>query len=242
MGTVIPEMTIHYARTRAAIHVPDVVRVSQLRRVVRPLEMDPAYFYEAGATPTNSIPGSALFIVGTISTFGSPLDFLDASDPSKDYTFYVHGMLSNGTTPTPAPPLGNFYTTTYTDGVIEVYEGTPRDAVFDPNPPNANVPSTFTNGTLILSGTISGLYWQSNDFTNFNSGNAEGHILWSGGLYFPLMSKGGTECPSLFTGGTTWLPSLNIAGYLFRHDCKIDLECPTPAKESTWGRVKKLYR
>jgi hypothetical protein len=33
-----------------------------------------------------------------------------------------------------------------------------------------------------------------------------------------------------------------IEGYLFRHDGKIDLDCPTPAKSSTWGRLKALYR
>jgi hypothetical protein len=31
-------------------------------------------------------------------------------------------------------------------------------------------------------------------------------------------------------------------GYLFRHDGKIDLDCPTPARTGTWGKVKALYR
>ena len=206
------------------------------------IDWDPAYFYEPGATPTHSIPGSPLAIVGTISAFGPPLDFLNASDPSKDYTFYVHGMISNGTTQSPFPPFGNFYTTTYTPGIIEVYEGTPRNAVFDPNPPNLNVPSTFTDGALILYGTISNLFWESNDFSTFKSGSAEGHIIWTGGLYLPNVSPSGIPCPSLFTGGTTWIPNLMIDGYLFRHDGKMDLDCPTGTRGATWGRLKTLYR
>ncbi len=206
------------------------------------IDWDPAYYYEPGATPTHSNAGAPLAIVGVISAFGPPLGFLNANDPSKDYTFYVHGMISNGTVTTPFPPYGNFFTTTYSPGLIEVYEGTPRNSVFDPNPPNANVPSTFTDGTLILSGTISGLYWESNDFSAFKSGNSEGHIVWTGGLYLPQVSPSGIPCPSLFTGGTTWMPNLMIDGYLFRHDGKMDLDCPTPARNATWGRLKTLYR
>lgn len=220
-----------------------LVCAAPLAAVAGPIiDWDPAYFYESGATPTNSVPGSQLFVVGTISAFGPPLGFLNANDPSKDYTFYLHGMISNGTVPTPFPPFGAFYTTTYTGGLIEIYEGTPRDAVFDPNPPNANVPSTFTNGTLLLSGTVSNFYWQSDNFTAYNTGNAEAHLTWTGGTLFSYVSPGGASCPSLFTGGTTWYPPVMIPGYLFRHDGKIDLECPTQTRSSTWGRVKALYR
>lgn len=205
------------------------------------IDWDPAYFWEPGATFSNSIPGNQMQIVGTISAFGPPLQFLNANDPTKDYTFYVSGLISNGTT-TIGAPGSQFYLTTYNGGTISIYEGTPRDAVFDPNPPNANVPSTFTNGTLLLTGTISGFYTQTNDFTAFNTGNAEGTITWTGGTLFPYVSHSGEPCPSLFTGGATWYPPVMIAGYLFRHDGKIDVDCPSPTKSSTWGRVKSLYR
>ena len=204
------------------------------------MDWDPAYFYEPGATPSNSIPLSELKIVGIISAFGPPLAFLDATDLTKDYTFYLYGLISNGTA-TIGPPATEFYITTYTGGTIEVYEGTPRDAVFDPNPPNLNVPSTFVNGTLILSGTVSNFFTQTNNFTPNMTGNAEGDITWTGGSLIGHVG-GANPCPALFTGGMTWLPSVNIAGYLFRHDGKIDHECPTPSRSSTWGRMKSLYR
>lgn len=208
------------------------------------IDWDPAYFYTttSGVTATNSPPGATLFIVGTVSAFGPPLTFLNANDPSKDYTFYLDGLTSLGTTPTPIPPLGTAYVTTYTTGSIELWEGTPRDAVFDPNPPNANVPSTFRNSTLLLSGTISNFYTQTNDFSQFSTGNAEGKVTWTGGTLLSAISEGDHPCPSLFTGGLSWHPGVLIAGYLFLHDGKIDLDCPTPAHSSTWGRVKALYR
>jgi hypothetical protein len=231
-----------WVRARAAAMLACLL-IAAAPAVAGPIvDWDPAYFYEAGATPINSSPGGQLFIVGTISNFGPPLNFLNASDPSKDYTFYVHGMISTGTVPTPVPPLGTYYTTNYTGGVIDIYEGTPRDAVFTPLPPNGDVPSTFINGTLILTGSVSNFYWVSNNFTAFDNGNAEGNITWTGGTLFSFISPQGQPCPSLFTGGTTWLPSLMIPGYLFRHEGKLDLDCPSPTRNSTWGRVKSLYR
>ena len=208
------------------------------------IDWDPAFFYvdPAGATPTNSPPGTQLFIVGNVSVFGPPLNFLNANDPTKDYTFYIYGLTSLGTTPTPVPPLGTAYLASYDSGVFELYEGTPRDAAFDPNPPNANVPSTFTNGKLLLSGTIDNFYTQTNNFSGFQTGNAEGTITWTGGNLLSYVTEGGESCPTLFTGGLSWADGVMPEGYLFRHDGKVDLDCPTPARTSTWGKIKTLYR
>ena len=204
------------------------------------IDWDPAFFYEPDAIPTHSIAGREMKIVGVISAFGTPLDDLNANIQTLDYTFYISGLISEGTSPPIGPPGTQFYITTYTGGTIEIYEGTPKDAVFTPNPPNADVPSKFTDGTLLLSGTVSGFYTQTNDFTPFDTGNAECWITWTGGSRLADMAV--ENCPDLFTGGITWYPSVMIDGYLFRHDGKIDHECPTPARSSTWGRIKKLYR
>ncbi len=205
------------------------------------IDWDPAYFYEPGATFNNSIVNSEMKIVGIISAFGPPLQFLDANDLTKDYTFYVYGLISNGTA-TIGPPATEFYITTYSAGTIEVYEGTPRDAVFDPNPPNPNVPSTFVNGTLLLSGTVNDFFTQTNNFSQYMVGNAEANITWTGGSLIGHVGGEANPCPALFTGGITWLPSVSIPGYVFRHDGKTDHECPTPTRSSTWGRMKALYR
>ncbi len=205
------------------------------------IDWDPAYFYEAGATPTNSIPGSELKIVGIISAFGPPLDFLDASDPTREYTFYASGLISQGTVPN-GPPATTVYTTNYLGGTIQIYEDLTPEASFDPNPPNAGVPGDFQDGTLLLSGSFTSFLTATNNFTAFQTGNAEGGIVWTGGTLLPFMESGGLPCPGLLTGGMTWKPSVMIAGYLFRHDGKIDLNCPSDTKATTWGKIKTLYR
>ena len=202
------------------------------------VDWDPAYFWEPGATPISSLPGGQLKIVGTVSAFGGPLTFLNANMPAKEYTFYVYGLTSTGTV-----PIVPFYVTAYTGGTIEIYEDSTPDAVFDPFPPNANVPSTFIDGTLILSGNMSNFNTQTNTITLHQTGNAEGDIAWTGGSLIALVGNGvGGTCPAIFTGGLTWSPDVLIPGYLFRHDGKIDHECPTPNTPSTWGRIKTLYR
>jgi hypothetical protein len=207
------------------------------------IDWDTAQYIEAGATPTNSIPGAELHIVGLVSGFGPPLDFLNANIPAREYTLYAHSLISMGTTSL-GPPSTTFYTTPYAGGVIEIYEDLTPDASFDANPPNAGVPADFTDGVLILSGVFMSLYTETNNFTMFNIGHSEGNILWTGGLYLPLMRPKGSDepCPGLYTGVLTWRPDVLEPGYLFRHDGKIDFNCPVPARPTTWGAVKSLYR
>ena len=206
------------------------------------IDWDPAHAWQAGATATNLPAGGEFHMVGTISQFGPPLDFLDAGDPTVEYTFHVHGLISGGTLAS-GPPSMTVYTTNFVDGAIEVYFDSSPDASFDPNPPNAGVPGDFTDGTLLLSGIFTSFVVQTNNFTLYDTGNIEGGIAWTGGsLLNDLDVNGDGPCPGLFTGGATWYPPVLISGYLFRHDGKIDLQCPVPARTSTWGRVKALYR
>ena len=67
---------------------------------------------------------------------------------------------------------------------------------------------------------------------------AEGALNWTGGTLVERL----VGCTGLFTGGMTWRPSVVIPGYLFRHDGKMDAQCPTPTNGTTWGRIKSLYR
>jgi len=208
------------------------------------VDWDPIYTWEAGATPTNSPLGGDFFGVGTVSSFGFPLDFLNANiiAGTHEYTIYLYGLDSQGTDPPIGPPLMQFYVTNYNGGVIEIYEDAALDADPGINPPNATVPSTYTNGTLILQGVFSDFYTQTNNFTANQTGNMEGHLSWVAGSLLDDVSQGGQPCPSLFTGGITWRTDIIPEGYIFRHDGKIDLNCPTATEPSTWGRVKSQYR
>jgi hypothetical protein len=209
------------------------------------IDWDPAYTWEGGATAISSVADSEFKMVGTISAFDVPFEILNANDPTKQYTFYVHGLISLGTVTTVYDATHTTYQTNYTGGSIEVYEdvGPVSVATFDPNPPNATVPANFINGNLILSGNFTSFVVQANNFTAFDVGNIEGNITWTGGSLLPRTETiGGIPCPGLFTGGSTWYPPVLIPGYIYRHDGKIDLQCPTAAKHSTWGNIKALYR
>jgi len=209
------------------------------------IDWDPAYCWQPGATFDNMPSGGIMQVVGTVSLFGPPLDFLNATMPATEYTFYVNGLTSLGTTAT-GPPSTTIYTTFFTGGTINLYADPTPDAVFAPDPPNAQVPSTFTDvPPPILSGHFTNFLVTTNNFTTFKVGSIEGNILWDGGTLIDFFKgAGGVTCPGLFTGGATWntSPGIGIPGYLFRHDGKIDLQCPTPTVKSSWGRVKQLYR
>ena len=208
------------------------------------IDWDPAYVYGPGAAVGVVPPGSELRGVGIVSLFDGPLGFLDANDPNKEYTFIFRGLISQPTLVQGIPAI-QFYTTNYNGGIFELYEGTPRNSSFAPNPENAIVPSTFQDGTLLLSGVFTSFYVQTNNFTQSQSGNMEGNILWNGGSLLPILNGGsGQACPGLFTGGITWntAPGVGIPGYAFRHDGKIDLNCPTPSSSKTWGQIKSKYR
>lgn len=199
-------------------------------------DWDPAFFYMPGATFNNMPAGQEMHVVGIISAFGPPFEDLNAMIGPNEYTFHAHGLISLGT------GGGPFYTTNFVGGSIEIYEDTSPDASFDPNPPNAGVPGDFQDGTPILTGNFTSFVVQTNSITTFMTGNAEGTIQWTGGTLYERMLQNGEPCPGLFTGGLTWYPPVMIPGYLFRHDGKIDHNCAVPARSSTWGQIKQLYR
>ena len=215
-------------------------------RAIGPIiDWDPAYMWQAGATPTNMPAGGVMHFVGTVSVFGPPLDFLNATMPATEYTFSGDGLVSLGTI-TFGPPATQIYSTSYTGGTIQVFADPTPDAVFAPFPPNAQVPSTFENDPPpILVGSFTRYVVTTNNFTAFQTGNIDGDINWTGGTLIDKMrGPSGAICPGLFTGGITWntAPGIGIPGYLFRHDGKIDLQCPTPTRKSTWGVLKQLYK
>lgn len=198
------------------------------------IDWDPAYGWQVGGTPTNLPAGGEFKMVGIVSAFDAPFGDLNAADPTREYTFVMYGLISQGTVAI-GPPATTFYETHFTGGTFELYEDLTPESSFAPFPPNI---ANFTDGTLLLSGSFTSFFVQSNNFTAFQTGNIEGAITWSGGTLVDRLEG----CTGLFTGGMTWRPSVVIPGYLFRHDGKMDAQCPTPANGSTWGRIKSLYR
>jgi hypothetical protein len=200
-----------------------------------------------------SNPGSFLNAVGIVDDFAGPLSVLEPVPAGTEYTYWMTNLISQGTVITPGG-FANTYRTVYATGGagpnILLFTG-PTNASFGTNPPNATVPSTFNDGSLVLSGSFQQLtvtFIRRNSDQVVLSGNADSGTpsiangVFNGGSALALVSSNGQPCPFRVTGG--WLAKAGSfpAGFTAHFDGKIDIDCPTPALESTWGRVKGQYR
>lgn len=210
-----------------------------------------AFAYETNYTAAtfNSAAGSQLNVVGIVSVFCSPLNGLNPSDPAKEYTFIFTNLTSAGTVTTPLAGGSTRYQTNYGNGTFALYEGSPRNAPtaaggMPPNPPNADVPSKFTDGTLILSGTLTNFITTITKFsTGTYSTSFRSDYQFTGGTMYNLVSNTGTGLLSgvwCAAGSSTGLCTLP-AGYSSHPNGKFD-QPTTNSQSSTWGAIKQLYR
>ncbi|MEP7027201.1 MAG: hypothetical protein ABI960_01275 [Candidatus Eisenbacteria bacterium] len=239
---------LRLALTAALVVVP----VSAFAQTGTVIDWGPdCYAWETGYNPVTHIsaPGSQMSIVGIVNQFVGPLGSINPNTPGTEYTFYISGFTTAAGTAISAGGTLSVYTTNYSGGTITIWQNSPRNAAFGTNPPNGTVPSTFTDGTLFLSGTIPSLkvaVTRFNSNGNWLSGNADSgdppNGTWTGGSALESVSAGGHPCPWRLTGGWDMKPSDVLAGYTTQFDGKIDLNCPTAATSSTWGAIKSQYR
>lgn len=209
-----------------------------------------AYETSYSVTTYLSAAGSQMTIVGLITQFGPALSFLNPSDPNKEYTFVMSGLLSKGTLTSTNGPT-NFYDTDYDStkaAVFAIYEGSPRNApsttaAWVANPfGGAVVPANFQDGTLILSGDLCGFHTNIAKTGSIVSGSFRANYHVTGGTLYPFIA--GTEA---LLGGL-WCPqaSSNLctpANYTAHPNGKFDASgATTPVTRSTWGKLKQIYR
>lgn len=201
-----------------------------------------------------SNPGSLLNAVGIVDDFAGPLASLEPIPAGREYTYLLWKLVSAGTQITPGG-FANTYRTVYnttssSSNNLQIWTS-PTNALFAPNPVNPAVPSTFIDGSLVLSGMFQQLtvtFIRRNSDQLVLSGNADSGTpsvangVFDGGSALPLVSVGTRPCPFRVTGG--WLARAGSfpAGFSAHFDGKIDIDCPTPAETSTWGRIKGEYR
>lgn len=131
---------------------------------------------------------------------------------------------------------------TYTIGTIGLYEdpllgGTP--GTFGVNPPNATAPSSFLDGTLLLGGDVDnfGLTLNLDDGT----GNFTGDVHFNAGTQVGNIPPGATRVytfAGLTSGSTAEVPE----GYVHQVTGEIKIELPVQNENTSWGRMKALYR
>lgn len=199
----------------------------------------------------HSNPGSQLSVVGKITLFCTPFADLNASDPTKEYTLLLTNLVSNGTVHTVVFGTGMKHETLYSGGDFLIYEDTTPDAptlaTLSPNPPNAQVPARFVDGSIILSGSLSGFdvtvtRQPTGSYNHSFRANYQFTGPVAGTYYNRVVGTGqgllnGTWCHSGSANGLCALP----AGYTAQPNGKFDLPT-TAAQTSTWGNIKQLYR
>jgi hypothetical protein len=189
--------------------------------------------YEPGfVMPFNSQNGAELTIVGRIQTFQNPLNG-NVPSAGVEYTFVFDQLISNGV----ETDNGAQWVINYTGGRFRVFEDNTPDRVYTANPPNATVPSTFTDGTLILEATVSNFRTLSNKFTN--GGNYGADLYFTGGTQLALL---GTERCGNLTNSLWNRTGILTTGYIRSADGHVNVvACAVPAENSTWGGIKARH-
>jgi len=178
-------------------------------------------------------PGSGYIGLGTVPFLFAPLV---SNTTLNEYTFVIQGL-----SPTSMIPVGSMEIVNYSTGTVTIYEdaklgGTTAD--YGTNPPNATVPTTFTDGTPIMVGSLTNFQIVVNVSNGVGSFEAVLNITGGSQLgNFPLNQRTGWT----FSGTTG--EALNIpAGYEHQIDGQAFLNDPVATHRTTWGKLKAGYR
>jgi hypothetical protein len=202
------------------------------------------FSYETGAPYTNYVSpaGNVLTNVLGVSLFCAPLSGLDPNDPAKEYTMVWTGLVSGGTVTTPFGASGSKYSTVYTGGAFALYEGPVNARAWTAGtvPAPGAALGAYTDGTIVLSGSIDSLTTTiTKSSLGTVNGSFRGKYRVTGGTLANLFCPGGAA--GLMDG--LWFPVAPPAGYTGHNNGKFDApDCTTPAKTTSWGRIKTMYR
>ncbi len=162
---------------------------------------------------------------------------LVADTANNWYTFRISGLTAINQN-----VVGPFIIVDYTVGTLEVWEDSKNTgtlADYGTAPPNATAPSSFTDGTLFVSGPLTGFRFVFN--TVSNSGSFDSDYAVTGGSQLGNLISFGQTSGWTFSGATS--NALNIpGGYHHQIDGQTFLDRPVPAAPRTWGKIKADYR
>jgi hypothetical protein len=177
--------------------------------------------------------GSGYVGLGTVPFLFAPLV---SNTAVNEYTFVIDGL-----SPTSITPIGTSNVIAYSTGTLTIYEDPTAGgttATFAPNPPNPTVPSSFTDGTPILVGSLTNFQFVVDTATG--TGYFEAVLTVTGGTQlgnFPLDQRTGWT----FSGSTS--NALNIPpGYAHQLDGQAFLNSATATRHASWGQLKAGYR
>lgn len=210
-----------------------------------------AFAWETDIGPLQeSMPGSVLTVVGVFASTCGAWSVLDAASPDSELTWVIDGPVSNGTVIDNSQYHVTIQSVTYLGGVLRVYRGSPRNApsqdAFPANPPNAEVPANFEDGALLYEAAIDS-FKTVMGFVQIGSSSG-GASLWGHALAGPLAAAG----EPIFMAATWCLPTCTRertvltsppAGYPWVSVSGVVCgSSSVPARRTTWGSIKRMFR
>jgi hypothetical protein len=185
------------------------------------------FSWEDGTLST-SVLGDELTAVGVVTHIKRPLFW----SPSRySYTWCAQGLVSLGES-----LYGTTQVIEYSGGMFCIrVDGLPSNALYGEYPPNATVPSTFTDGHAVyLEGRFIDFTMTLNSATG--GGAVFGSISFTGGNAYPqLMSPDG------WTVGAT-LTRMRPAGWDVDWNGALFVSGPLGVEDASWADIKALYR
>jgi hypothetical protein len=187
--------------------------------------------------------GQELRVAGHLSMvqIQSPISLPGITTWSTEYTVYFKNLTLQSS---PGAFQRNF-----SGGVVEIWSQSPMNSPWTPTTPvssipgynSGSVPSTFTDGTMLLRGVFSS--FTILDFTQF--GGPSGTItntdidFVAGSALGELQSHGVQH-------NWSWSGWFDVVapvpdGYQLLYGGKLEVESPTPVEASTWGQIKSLF-
>jgi hypothetical protein len=199
----------------------------------------------ATSTPSSAgivLRGDGLSFPDPFLGLGESLELVGAFDPEnsepaswflpgREYTWVVYGPVVYEVDE-PAPGI-RYMDLTF--GVLEIREDSRLNAQFDADPPNASVPSTFRDGTVLLMGSVTDL--RIRDI--FGIVTATGEIRFEGGVNLLLL---GDAVEWSFNAGVSLFGTEVPSGYSAHWAIETMPIAPVGVEAESWSRIKSLYR
>jgi hypothetical protein len=191
------------------------------------------YAWETGGF----VPSNANDVLNIVGITDSADAIFGVNLGTEELTIYVTDLVSTGQ----AAFGGGVIGVNYLGGTIEVWRDPTMNHSYGINPPNGTAPSTFTDGSLLLSGFLTSfvLYFD----TVHGVGSYEGYVTWTGGS--ALGAINGIQNDGFTFGGVLSDAAASGTvpdGYDLQADGVIEVYVIVGVEKSTWSGVKSLYQ
>jgi len=191
------------------------------------------YAWETGGVPPSNV-ADVLSIVGVVDALDTRFGVNLLLD---EVTLHVANLVSGGQ----VDVGGGLLSISYSGGTIELYRDPSRDHDYGVTPANATAPSTFTNGSLLLGGTLSSFFMFYDPSTG--SGAYEATAQFTSGSGLTALNQ--IDADGFTFGGTLGNGAAggNVPqGYDLQVDGVIEVTVEVGVEKQSWSGIKEMYR